>query len=210
MPELSTLLAFAAVSLGMVLTPGPNMIYLVSRSVAQGARAGLISLCGVILGFFVWMLLAAFGVTAMLLVVPYAYDGLRIAGALYLGWLAWEAIRPGGASPFGVSALPPDSPRKLFLIGLVTNLLNPKIALLYLALLPQFIDPAKGAVLGQTLALGGTQILVATFGDAMFVFGAGAIAGFLARRPGWALAQRWLMATVFGGLAIRMALDSRR
>ncbi len=210
MPELSTLLAFAAVSIGMVLTPGPNMIYLVSRSVAQGRRAGLVSLAGVILGFFVWMLLAAFGVTAMLLVVPYAYDALRIAGALYLGWLAWEALRPGGASPFATGSLRPDGPRKLFLIGLVTNLLNPKIALLYLALLPQFIDPERGAVLTQTLALGGAQILVATLGDAMFVFAAGAIAGFLARRPFWALAQRWLMGCVFGALAIRMALDARR
>ncbi|WP_020177655.1 LysE family translocator [Methylopila sp. M107] len=210
MPDFSTLIAFAAVSLGMVLTPGPNMIYLVSRSVAQGHRAGLVSLGGVILGFFVWMLLAAFGVTAMLLVVPYAYDALRLAGALYLGWLAFEALRPGGASPFTVGSFPPDSAPKLFLIGFVTNLLNPKIALLYLALLPQFIDPERGEVLTQTLALGGTQIVVATVGDAMFVFAAGAISGFLARRPFWATAQRWLMGCVFGALAVRMALDSRR
>ena len=92
----------------------------------------------------------------------------------------------------------------------MTNLLNPKIALLYLALLPQFIDPERGAVLTQTLALGGTQIVIATIGDALFVFSAGAIAGFLARRPFWAQAQRWLMGCVFGALALRMALDARR
>jgi threonine/homoserine/homoserine lactone efflux protein len=210
MPEASTLLAFAAISLGMVLTPGPNMIYLVSRSVSQGSRAGLISLAGVGAGFLIWMLAAAFGVTALLLVVPYAYDALRIGGAIYLAWLAFDAVRPGGRSPFGVQALPPDGPRKLFAVGLLTNLLNPKIAMLYLALLPQFIDPERGAVLTQTLALGGVQIAIGMIGDAVFVFAAGAMAGFLARRPFWALAQRWLMATVFGALAVRMALDTRR
>ena len=81
MPESSTVLAFALISLGMVLTPGPNMIYLVSRSIAQGPRAGLISLGGVALGFLVYMLCAALGITALLLAVPFAYDALRGAGA---------------------------------------------------------------------------------------------------------------------------------
>lgn len=210
MPELSTLLAFAAVSVGIVLTPGPNMIQLISRSIAQGTKAGLISLCGVMAGFVLWALLAAFGVTAMILVVPYAYDALRLAGAAYLGWLAFDALRPNGRSPFAVKDLPPDSPRKLFAVGLLTNMLNPKIAILYFALLPQFIDPGRGAVLTQTLALGSMQIAVAAVGDALFVFGAGAIAGFLGRRPFWALVQRWLMGFVFGALAVRMALDARR
>jgi threonine/homoserine/homoserine lactone efflux protein len=210
MPELSTLLAFAAISLGLVLTPGPNMIYLVSRSIAQGRRAGMISLAGVGAGFLLWMLLAAFGVTALLLVVPYAHDALRIGGAIYLAWLAFDAIRPGGSSPFGVRPTAADSDRKLFAIGLLTNLLNPKIAMLYLALLPQFVDPSQGAVLTQTLALGGVQIAIGMIGDAIFVLAAGAMAEFLARRPFWALAQRWLMGFVFGALAVRMALDARR
>ncbi len=94
MPELSNLLAFAAVALGMVLTPGPNMVYLISRSICQGRTAGLISLGGVALGFVVYMLCAAFGITALVLAVPYAYDAIRIAGAAYLLWLAWQAVRP--------------------------------------------------------------------------------------------------------------------
>ena len=210
MPDPVTLLAFAAVALGMVLTPGPNMIYLVSRSISQGTRAGLISLGGVALGFVFWALAAAFGLTALLLLVPYAYDALRIAGALYLGWLAWEAIRPGGRSPFDVRRLPVASGRRLFVMGLVTNLLNPKIAIVYLALLPQFVDPAAGSVLTQTLALGGAQIAVSVGVNAMIAMAAGTIATFLAGRPLWAVVQRWLMATVLGGLAIRMALDARR
>src|ERR1700742_2900775 len=98
MPELSTLLAFGFVALGMVLTPGPNMVYLISRSISQGSLAGLISLGGVALGFVFYMLSAAFGITALLLAVPYAYDALRLAGAAYLLWLAWQAVRPGGQS----------------------------------------------------------------------------------------------------------------
>src|SRR6202007_764041 len=110
MPHLSSLLGFALVSLGMVLTPGPNMIYLISRSIAQGRMAGLISLGGVALGFVFYMLSAAFGITALLLAVPYAYDALRFCGAAYLLYLAWQAVKPGGRSPFQVRALPQDSP----------------------------------------------------------------------------------------------------
>jgi len=98
----TSLLAFAAVALGMVLSPGPNMAYLVSRSICQGRLAGLVSLGGVALGFLTYMLLAAFGITALLFAIPYAYDGLRLCGAAYLAWMAWNALRPGGASPFTV------------------------------------------------------------------------------------------------------------
>src|SRR5437588_4245261 len=147
MPSTSTLIAFALVSFGMVLTPGPNMIYLVSRSISQGRMAGLISLGGVALGFVFYMLCTAFGITALLIAVPYAYDALRIAVALYLVWLAWQVVRPGGRSPFQGKSLPQDSPRKLFMMGLLTNLLNPKIALLYLSLLPQFISADRGSAL---------------------------------------------------------------
>lgn len=215
MPSSANLLAFALVSLGMVLTPGPNMIYLVSRSFCQGRLAGLISLGGVALGFVVYMLCAAFGITALLFAVPYAYDALRLGGAAYLLWLAWQAVRPGGRSPFQVSALPADNPRKLFAMGLLTNLLNPKIAMLYLALLPQFIavpesgSPA-GGILVQSLILGFTQIGISVTVNAMIALAAGSIAGFLAGRPLWLLAQRWLMGTMLAALAVKMATEARR
>lgn len=210
MPTAATLIAFAALALGMVLTPGPNMIYLVSRSISQGAGAGLVSLGGVALGFVVYMLAAAFGVTALLLAVPYAYDALRLAGAAYLGWLAWRALRPGGASPFEVRALPRESAGRLFAMGLLTNLLNPKIAMLYLALLPQFVDPAAGSVLGQTLALGSLQIVVSVAVNAVIALTAGAVAALFRRWPLFAQVQRWLMGLVLGALAVRLAFESRR
>ncbi|MBK1867109.1 LysE family translocator [Aestuariivirga sp. YIM B02566] len=210
MPELSTHLAFALIALGMVLTPGPNMIYLVSRSISQGRVAGLISLGGVALGFVVYMLCAAFGITAIVIAIPYAYDALRFGGALYLLYLAWQAVRPNGSSPFAVKALPKDGPRKLFLMGFLTNLLNPKIAVLYLSLLPQFIDPEKGSVLLQSVVLGATQIAISVTVNTIIAVTAGSIAVFLSGRPTFLLVQRWLMGTVLAGLAIKMATEARR
>src|ERR1700740_3552717 len=192
MPHLSSLLGFALVSFGIVLTPGPNMIYLISRSIAQGRGAGLISLGGVALGFVFYMLCAAFGITALLFAVPYAYDALRFGGALYLLWLAWQALKPGGRSPFQVRELPRDKPRKLFVMGLMTNLLNPKVAVLYLSLLPQFINPATGHVLSQLLVLGVTQITISLTVNAIIAVTAGSIATFLAGRPLWMVLQRWV------------------
>ena len=210
MPDLSHILAFGAVALAMVLSPGPNMIYLVSRTICQGRGAGMISLGGVALGFVFYMLCAAFGITAIVLAVPYAYDALRIAGALYLLWLAWQAVRPGGRSAFETRDLPVDGPRKLFAMGFVTNLLNPKIAVMYLSLLPQFIDPAAGSVLAQSLALGAVQIVISVGVNAAIVMGAGALAQFLATRPLWMRVQRWAMGTVLAALALSVMRDARR
>jgi len=207
MPELSNLVAYGLISLGMVLTPGPNMIYLISRSICQGRMAGLISLGGVALGFVVYMLCAALGITALVLAVPYAYDALRLGGALYLLYLAWQAVKPGGRSPFQVRDLPQDGPRKLFMMGFVTNMLNPKVAVMYLSLLPQFIDPTShGSVLTQSLVLGFTQIVISVSVNSVIAIMAGSIASFLANRPMWQIVQRWLMGTVLAGLAVRMAL----
>ncbi|WP_028696292.1 LysE family translocator [Pseudomonas cremoricolorata] len=211
MPELSNWLAYALISLGMVLTPGPNMIYLISRSICQGRAAGLISLGGVALGFVVYMACAALGITALLLAVPHAYDALRLGGALYLLYLAWQALKPGARSAFEVQDLPKDSPRKLFMMGLVTNLLNPKIAVMYMSLLPQFISPGEHAsVLAQSLVLGFTQIVISVSVNALIAVMAGSIAAFFVSRPLWQIVQRWLMGTVLIGLAVRMALEGRR
>src|SRR6187551_1898286 len=201
---------FALIALGMVLTPGPNMVYLISRSICQGRVAGLVSLGGVALGFVFYMLCAAFGITALLFAVPYAYDALRFAGAAYLLWLAWQAVKPNGRSPFQVKKLAVDGPRKLFAMGFVTNLLNPKIAMLYLGLLPQFIDPEVGSVLTQSLTLGSIQTAISVSVNAVIALAAGSIARFLGTRPTWLLLQRWLMGTVLAGLAVKMALETKR
>lgn len=134
MIPLQDLLIFAAAALLMVLTPGPNMIYLISRSICQGRRAGVTSLLGVVAGFFVHLFAAAAGLTAVFLAVPMAYEVLKWAGALYLLWLAWQAVKPGARSPFEAQQLPADSSRKLITMGFLTSALNPKIAVFYLGI----------------------------------------------------------------------------
>lgn len=209
MVTLSQLLPFAAIALGLVLTPGPNMIYLISRSLCQGRKAGYISLTGVALGFVFYMVCAALGITALIMAVPLAYEALRVAGACYLLYMAWQAIF-GGKSPFQLRDLPPDSSRKLFTMGLLTNLLNPKTAVIYLTLLPQFIKPEQGHVLSQSLLLGSAQIITSMLVNSLIILAAGTIAGFLAQRPTWQKLQRWLMGTVLTGLAVRMMLEGRK
>ncbi|MFI7021150.1 LysE family translocator [Micromonospora sp. NPDC049900] len=207
MIDLNAGLGIAAVALAMVLTPGPNMIYLVSRSITQGRPAGLISLLGVAVGFFVYLLAAVTGVSAVFALVPALYTAIKIAGAGYLLWLAWNALKPGGQSAFAPRDLPEDRPRKLFTMGLMTNLLNPKIAVLYVSLLPQFVDPAKGDIAAQSLSLGLIQITVALTVNCLIVLTAGSVAAFLARKPAWLRAQRYMMGSVLIGLAASMAFD---
>jgi threonine/homoserine/homoserine lactone efflux protein len=203
-------LLFAGAALLMVLTPGPNMVYLISRSICQGRRAGVISLFGVVAGFVVHMLAAALGLSALFLAVPFAYELLKWAGALYLLWLAWQAVKPGAGSPFEARALPPDPPGRLFAMGFLTNLLNPKIAVFYLAIFPQFVSPDHGSVFVQSLVLGSTQILISFSVNLAIALSAAGIARWFAQRPGWLAAQRYLMGGVLGALAVRMALDERR
>lgn len=206
----AALVGIALVGLGLVLTPGPNMVYLVSRSVTQGRRAGLVSLLGVAAGFLVYLAAAAAGLATVFVAVPAAYTVLKLTGAAYLLYLAWQAVRPGGTNAFAPRELPVDRPRRLFAMGLVTNLLNPKIAVLYVTLLPQFVDPERGSVAVQSLVLGGTQIAVALTVNALIVVFAGSLAGFLSARPGWLRVQRYVMGGVLGALAVRLATDRAR
>ncbi|TYP88986.1 LysE family translocator [Blastococcus xanthinilyticus] len=210
MVSTSALLGIAAVELGLVLTPGPNMVYLVSRSITQGRRAGLISLLGVAVGFLAYLAAAAAGLAAVFVAVPAAYTALKFAGAAYLLYLAWQAVRQGGTSLFTPRELPADSSRRLFTMGLVTNLLNPKIAVLYVTLLPQFIDPDRGSVALQSLVLGATQITIALTVNGLIVVFAGALAAFLTVRPSWPRVQRYLMGGVLGALAVHLATDRTR
>ncbi|MFF6906122.1 LysE family translocator [Streptomyces sp. NPDC012389] len=208
MVELTGVLGVAMVALGMVLTPGPNMIYLVSRSITQGRRAGIVSLGGVAVGFLVYLLATNLGLSVVFIAVPELYVAVKLAGAAYLAYLAWTALKPGGVSVFAPQEMPHDSPRRLFTMGLMTNLLNPKIAIMYLSLIPQFINLDSGHVLFQGFVLGSVQIVVALTINLSIVLAAGSIAMFLARRPSWLKVQRYMMGTALGLLAVSVALDT--
>jgi len=210
MIPLAELLVFAGVALAVLVTPGPNMIYLISRSICQGKVAGVISLSGVMAGLLIYIVATAAGLTALLLAVPLLYETLRWAGALYLGWLAWQAVKPGGRSPFEPQNLPPDSPRKLFLMGFLTCFLNPKVGVFYLSLLPQFIVPERGSVFLQSLELGATQILLSFTVNFLVVLVAARLSIWFTSKPRWLAVQRYVMGFVLVALAVRLTRDSRR
>lgn len=209
MLSMTELIWFALVALALVLTPGPNMIYCISRTLCQGRAAGMVSLGGVALGFVVHLLGASFGLSALLLAAPLAFTALKVAGALYLLWLAWQAVKPGGLSPFETRALPHDPPRKLFLMGFMTNLLNPKVAMFYLSFFPQFLHPERGQVLLQSLSLGAVQIGVSLAINTVIIFFAAGLAVFLNRNITWMRVQRYVMGTVLGLLALRLLTEKR-
>lgn len=210
MVPLNDWLLFAGAALLMALTPGPNMVYLVSRSICQGRRAGVISLFGVVAGFLVHMFTAAVGLTALFMAVPLAYEILKWAGAAYLLYLAWQAVKPGARSPFEARDLPQDSPRKLFAMGFLTNLLNPKIAVFYLAIFPQFVSPEHGSVFVQSVVLGLTQIVFSFSVNLSIALSAAKLARWFQHNRRWLAVQRCVMGGVLAALAVRLAAEQRR
>ena len=209
MPSAETLLVFAALSLGLAVTPGPNMLYLVSRSLAQGTAAGMISLAGCQFGSLAIMICAVAGITAALMAIPCAWDVLRLGGAAYLAFLAWQCVRPGGQPLFAPRALPREPAARLFGVGFATAALNPKVALFYMAVLPPFLDPERGSLLAQAMILGLTQIIVCTAWDAVLVRGAAGTAKFLSTKPFWMAVQRWVLGAALALLAVKLATEAR-
>lgn len=192
-----SLYGFLVIGGMLAITPGPNMVYVMSRSIAQGRTAGLISLAGVMVGYLFYMFGAAFGITTLFLSVPYAGTVLGVMGAAYLLYLAWQAVRPGGRSPFEVKTLPNEQPLQL-------------LAMLFVSLLPQFIDYRQGNVFGQSLFLG--SLLIAAFASAngLVAICSSGIAKFLRGRPALLRAQRWAMGAVLGGLGVQMLVEASR
>ena len=205
------ILFFALAALILVVSPGPNMIYLISRTLTQGRKAGLISLVGVICGFLFHIIMVSYGLTAILFAVPFAYTILKTLGAIYLLYLAFQAIKPNSKNIFETSShLPLDKPGKLFAVGFLTNVLNPKVAVFYLSFFPQFIKPVYGSVLAQSLQLGFTQIIVSFGINFIIVLSAAKVAAFFSGKPTWLKIQKWFMASVLTGLAIKMAFSKAK
>lgn len=206
---MNSMLIFAGAAFLMALTPGPNMIYLVSRSLCQGRRAGLISWLGVVCGFAVHVLSAAVGLTALFMALPYGYEIMKYVGAFYLLYLAWQALKPGARSPLETQNLPDETPKKLFLMGFLTNALNPKVAVFYMSVLPQFIQADHGSIFVQSLTLGGLQTLIASLMNLIIMLSATAIAGWFAVNQQWLVVQRYVMGSVLAALGVRLMLQQR-
>lgn len=202
-----TWLLFALACLALAATPGPNLAYLLSRTLAQGRRAGFVSLSGTLTGLGFHVVAAALGLSALIAAVPVAYDAMRWAGAAYLAWLAWQSWHGSGTEAAGVQAI---ADRRMWRDGVITGILNPKVALFELALFPQFLDPAAGSVLGQSLVLGATQLVIVALFDGLCVVMAWRVRQHVGANARWGAWSRRVLAGVFGALALRLALEERR
>lgn len=210
MIPLNDLLLFALAALIMVLSPGPNMIYLISRSLSQGKKAGIISLFGVMCGFLFHILMVSFGLTAIFFAVPYAFVVVKFLGMGYLLYLAYNSLKSKSKIFDADQNLIPIKPIRLFNIGLMTNVLNPKMAVFYLSFFPQFIRLENGSILSQSFQLGITQILISFTVNFLIVVSAAKMASWFSRKPIWLRIQKWFMASVLTGLAIKMALTKAK
>ena len=208
MLTLETWLVFCVACVALAATPGPNMLFLVSRTLAQGRAAGFVSLAGTSTGFALHAVAAALGLTALLAAVPVAFEVVRVAGALYLAWLAIVTWRASEDADPRVTA-PRVANAAMYRQGLLTSLLNPKLAVFQLALFPQFVDPARGSVLAQGLVLAATQLVIVIAGDAACVFAATGARRWFATRPGFSRWSKRALAGVFAALAARLAVQSR-
>ncbi|QRA41829.1 LysE family translocator [Chryseobacterium cucumeris] len=205
------LIFFILAALILVISPGPNMIYLISKSITQGKKSGFISLAGVVCGFLFHIIMVSFGLTAVLLAVPLAYTVLKTLGTVYLLYLAYQAIKPKSRNIFDVDKNGAhDSPKKLFTIGFLTNVLNPKVAVFYLSFFPQFIKPEYGSILTQSLELGIIQVLISFSINFIIVLTAAKVAVFFSNNPVWIKVQKWFMASVLTYLAIKMAFSKAK
>ena len=200
---------FTLASIVLAATPGPVWLYLISRTLAQGRRAGYFSMFGVAAGLSLHATFAALGLTVVLLAVPFAFDAIKLAGAAYLLWLAYTTVRGAGFS-FAPQPLEPVRDRVLLRQAFIAAVINPKVAVFYLSLFPQFVDPASGPVLGQSLLLGGIQVGTAALMDIALVTVAGILATWFAQRPLWLQLQRWFLGSAFGVLAVWLALTPRQ
>ena len=203
-----TLAAFAGASLVLSVTPGPAVLYVVTRTLAQGKRAGLASVAGVALGNLGNAIGASIGLAALFAVSSLAFTIVKFAGAGYLVWLGIQALRSPGSTT-GASTF--ETPRfgRIFRDGFLVALLNPKTALFFAAFLPQFIDPA-GSAIAQSAALGALFVAIAATSDALYVMAAGAASPALRRGGGGRSWGRYLAAGAYLGLAFfTVAFSSR-
>ncbi|MFC4534546.1 LysE family translocator [Sphaerisporangium dianthi] len=182
MPPPTTLAVFTAATLALLLVPGPAVVYIVTRSVAQGRAAGLVSVAGIHAGSVVHVVAAALGVSALLAASAAAFTAVKYAGAAYLVYLGLRKLltRAGGAL---AGEIEPVSRSRLFGEGFVVNVLNPKTALFFLAFLPQFADPARGPVAPQIVLLGLIWIALGMVSDGGYALLSAALAGRLRRSP---------------------------
>lgn len=212
MDDFSYWLVFFTAALALNLSPGPDLMYVLSRTVAQGTRVGLASAAGVSTGALVHVAAASVGLSALLATSAAAFSVVKYVGAAYLVYLGVQALRSKG------SALQTSSERKTAVVkpwqafrqGVLVDVLNPKVAIFFMAFLPQFVRPGHGSASLQLLQLGVLVIVVAVAVDSTFVCVAARTTEYLRRRPRASVWLDRLLGSLFIGLGIRLAFSEQR
>jgi threonine/homoserine/homoserine lactone efflux protein len=207
LPEWSSLGLFVIAALVLLLTPGPAVLYIVTRSIDQGRRAGLVSVAGVHVGTLAHIVAAAVGLSALLAASATAFGIVKYLGAAYLVYIGVRRLldRRGPAS---VGPGEPKRLRRAFLDGVIVNVLNPKTGLFFLAFLPQFVTVSRGRVGEQIVWLGVVFVLLGAVTDSLYAVTAGSAARWLRGRPGFLSSERWVSGGLYIGLGVVAALSS--
>jgi threonine/homoserine/homoserine lactone efflux protein len=208
MPDTTSLIVFMTATLALNLTPGPDMLYVIARSMGQGQKAGVISALGIGVGCLAHTFAAAFGLSALLTSSAVAYDLVKYAGAIYLVYLGARALF-GKSRLQERSELIPASLSNNFYQGVVTNVLNPKVALFFLAYLPQFTKAGRGSIAWQIIFLGLLFNVSGTLVNVVVARLGGRIGEGFKKRPAFARKQRWITGAVFIALGLRLAFAKR-
>ena len=209
MPDLHTLALFALAALALVVVPGPAVLYVVTRSIDQGRRAGIVSVLGTASGALVHVVAATLGLSALLMSSVLAFSVVKYVGASYLIYLGirklLERERPGETGPVKIQPL-----GRVFLDGVLVSVLNPKGALFFFAFLPQFVDASRGAVSSQILLLGAVFIVIALTSDGTYALLAARLGDLLRANPAVARVQRLFAAGIYLTLGTATALTGSR
>jgi len=206
-PEKAAFFTFLFAALMLNIAPGPDMLYVIGRSVGQGRRAGVVSALGVFVGCWVHILAAAFGIAALLRSSPLAFNLVRYAGAAYLIYLGIRMVVK--RTDLSSQQLEPEKLGSIFRQGAITNMLNPKVAIFFLAFLPQFIDARRGSVILEILFLGLIFNVGGTLVNLAVAYAGGTLGELLRRNQRWARLQQWFTGLVFVGLGLRLAWQRR-
>jgi len=203
MPSALTLGAFALASFALIVVPGPNLVYIVTRSITQGTRAGLASAAGVETGTFVYVLASVVGVSAMISESKVAFNAILYAGAAYLVYLAVQTLRHPPGVQMDAGAVPAKPLARIYLDATVVNLLNPKVALFFVAFLPQFLAPSDdaGAIPVQLIIFGALFFVIALALDIGYALLGGTAGRWLRQRGGQITWMRWPVFAIYLGLA---------
>jgi threonine/homoserine/homoserine lactone efflux protein len=210
MPSTNNILLFIGTALALNLSPGPSILYILSRSVGQGREAGLVSVLGLATATLIHAVAMALGLSTLLLYSPFAFAIVKYLGAAYLVYLGVSALLSRGTFHAAASGGVPLSLGVVYRQGVVTDLLNPKVALFFISFLPQFVDPSAGSPTLQILFFGLLFHVTGVPVNLMVALAGGRLATFLARRPRWARIQNWISGTVLVALGLRLALSEQR